>query len=75
MREKWELWQEMLEEVRSLTKREYFLTLAVCILSGILLGILFSPKKRMVIGSFNGNTDDMGINNCECDCEDDCFAE
>ena len=38
-----------------MSRREFLLTLAVCILGGMVFGMLFSPRKNMVIGSNNGN--------------------
>ncbi len=80
MQEKWNELQTVLEEMKTIKKREYFLTLAVCILSGLVLGMLLSPKKRVMIGSNNGNNnvgtvsggfDDDGCcgDDCCCDCE------
>ncbi len=54
-----------LDEEKVVSKREMLLTVTTCTLAGILLGIIFSPKKRTMIGShngcYNGNypTDDM----------------
>ena len=45
----------MLEEITTFSKREYMLTLAVCLLSGLVIGMLVSPNKRVMIGSHNGN--------------------
>lgn len=36
-------------------KRELFLGVTACTLTGILIGILVSPKKALTIGSYNGN--------------------
>ena len=55
MQEKWETFKASLTDVTSMSKREFLLTIAVCILGGIVFGMLFSPKKTMVIGSNNGN--------------------
>lgn len=55
MKEKWSIFKESLSDVTMMTKREFLLTLAVCILGGIVFGVFFSPKKSMVIGSNNGN--------------------
>ncbi len=55
MKEKWETFKASLTDVTSMSKREFLLTIAVCILGGIVFGMLFSPKKTMVIGSNNGN--------------------
>ena len=38
-----------------MSKREFWLIAAVCLLGGIVLGMLCSPKKSLVIGSNNGN--------------------
>ena len=43
-----------LDEEKVVSKREMLLTVTTCTLAGILLGILVSPKKRMMIGSHNG---------------------
>lgn len=40
----------------SISKREFFLTTAVCMLFGIVLGMLGSPRKTQIIGSNNGNS-------------------
>ena len=71
MKEKWELFRATLSDEKTITKREFLLTLTVCALGGILLGILFSPKKRMVIGCNNGNYSGKA-DGCGCgDFEDD----
>ena len=49
-----EFFQNIPEEL-CISKCDFFLTIAVCVLSGILFGFLFSPKKTVVIGSNNGN--------------------
>ena len=43
-----------LDEEKVVSKRKMLLTVTTCTLAGILLGILVSPKKRMMIGSHNG---------------------
>ncbi|GFI18581.1 MAG: hypothetical protein HFI43_03990 [Lachnospiraceae bacterium] len=55
MKEKWETFKASLPETTSMSRREFLLTLAVCILGGMVFGMLFSPRKNMVIGSNNGN--------------------
>ncbi len=55
MKEKWNTFKESLTDVMMMSKKEFLLTAAVCVLSGIVFGIFFSPKKSMVIGSNNGN--------------------
>lgn len=55
MKEKWEDFKTSLTDVTSMSKKEFLLTITVCILGGIVFGLLFSPRKTMVIGSNNGN--------------------
>ncbi len=55
MQERWKELQELLEEMTTMKKREYFLIMAVCVLSGLIVGMFLSPKKMMMIGSNNGN--------------------
>ena len=45
MQERWNELQDILEELKTMKKREYMLTLAVCVLSGLVVGMLISPKK------------------------------
>lgn len=77
MQEKWNELQTILEEMKTMKKREYFLTLAVCVLSGLVIGIMMSPKKRVMIGSNNGNNNGNGNGSdsledfCDWDEEDD----
>lgn len=68
MKEKWELFKESLTETTSISKREFLLTIAVCILGGIVFGLLFSPRKNTMIGSNNGNNsgNNSGSNNGNC---------
>lgn len=55
MRNKIACFKESLKSDVVINKKEFLLTLAVCILGGILLGIIMTPKKEVTIGSFNGN--------------------
>lgn len=59
MREKIEVTLDELEtlmsEKKTITKKEACLTLMAAFLSGMVLGIFLSPKKRVMIGSNNGN--------------------
>ena len=55
MKEKWETLKETMEETTSMSKKELWLIVAVCVLGGIVFGILTSPRKTLVIGSNNGN--------------------
>lgn len=59
--------KESLSDDVVFVKREYLLTLAVCILGGILFGMIVTPKKALTIGSFNG----CGWNALDDDDEDD----
>lgn len=43
-----------LSETTTITKRELLLVTAVCGLGGLVLGMLCSPKKKVMIGSHNG---------------------
>ena len=61
MKEKWELFKVTLQETKSMTKKEFLLITSVCILGGMVVGMLISPRKSMVIGSHNGNNN--GSNN------------
>lgn len=55
MKEKWETFKETMEETTSMSKKELWLIAAVCVLGGIVFGMLCSPRKSVVIGSNNGN--------------------
>ena len=55
MKEKWELFKVSLTENKTMSKKEWLLTLAVCVLGGIVFGMLVSPRKNVTIGSNNGN--------------------
>ncbi|MCI8326892.1 MAG: hypothetical protein HFI37_03850 [Lachnospiraceae bacterium] len=46
---------EELTEMTTMTKKEYFLTVTTCLLGGIVLGMLCSPRKYVKIGSENGS--------------------
>ena len=61
MKEKWELFKESLTETTFMSKREFLLTIAVCILGGIVFGLMFSPRRQFMIASNNGNNN--GNNN------------
>ena len=63
MKEKWELFKVTLTETKTMTKKEWLLTLAVCILSGIVFGMLVSPRKQVTIGSHNGSNNQDNNNN------------
>ena len=65
MKEKWSTFKESLSDVTAMTKREYLLTLAVCILGGIVFGMLFSPRKQITIGCNNGNNNRGSLDSTE----------
>lgn len=65
MKEKWDLWKESLTEIMSVSKREFLLMTAACILGGAVFGLMFSPRKYVMIGSCNGS------NNGETDRQED----
>lgn len=58
MKEKWNEFKESLTENVSMSRKEFLLVMAVCMLAGIVLGMVFAPKRTFQIGSNNGN------NNC-----------
>lgn len=70
MKEKWQEFQTILEELTTVKRREYLLMLAVCVLSGLVIGMLISPKKRVLIGSNNGNNVNSNLNDPPQECED-----
>ncbi len=45
-------WKE-LDETVSVNKRELTLGIAACTLAGVVLGMLFSPRKDQTFGSYN----------------------
>ncbi len=73
MKEKWKEWTKTLSDSQIMSKREFLLTIAVCVLGGIVFGMLCSPKKSIVIGSNNGNNS----GNCAQDdnADEDCLEE
>ena len=71
MKEKWGLFKMSLAETKTMTKKEWLLTIAVFALSGIVLGMLISPRKNTTIGSNNGNNNNVNPaddDECECEC-------
>ena len=62
MRKKYELLMNQINEGKY-TGREILLAGAVLFLTGMLLGIIFSPRKYQVIGSNNGNGNGNGSGN------------
>lgn len=55
MKEKWKLFQESLTDGIAVSKREFLLITAVCVLGGMVFGLMFSPRKHVMIGSCNGS--------------------
>ncbi len=55
MKEKWNVFVASLDETTVMSKQSFLLTTLVCLLGGLVLGMLFSPRKTVVIGSNNGN--------------------
>ncbi len=73
MKEKWKEWTASLTDPQIMSKKEFLLTVAVCVLGGIVFGMLFSPKKTTVIGSNNGNN--SGNYAKDANQEEDCREE
>jgi len=55
MKEKWKIFKTSLTETKVMTKKEFLLVVTVCVLGGIVVGMLTSPRKNVTIGSNNGN--------------------
>ena len=62
MRKKYELLMNQINEGKY-TGREILLAGAVLFLTGMLLGIIFSPRKQQGIGRNNGNGNGSGNGN------------
>ena len=60
MKEKWEEFRASLTDIVMISKKEFWLTMTVCALGGIVLGMLISPRKYTTIGSNNGNNSGNG---------------
>ncbi|MBD5396510.1 MAG: hypothetical protein HDR71_20095 [Lachnospiraceae bacterium] len=60
MKQKWNDFKESLTDIMEMSKKEFWLTMAVCILGGIVFGIFLSPKKSVTIASNNGNNNGNG---------------
>lgn len=63
MKEKWEIFKATLTEEKTMTKKELLLTMAVCVLGGLVVGMLTSPRKHVNIGSNNGSNNQDNNNN------------
>ncbi len=57
-----------LDGTTEISRRELFLEIAVCVLAGILVGMIFTPKKTVTIGSNNSGN---GCNNGGGSAEDE----
>ena len=60
MKQKWNDFKESLTDIMEMSKKEFWLTMAVCILGGIVFGIFLSTKKSVTIASNNGNNNGNG---------------
>lgn len=65
-----------LDDTTIISKRELFLEIVSVALAGLVLGMIFTPKKTVTIGSNNGgksyNCGNNGCDGCEdCDGEDE----
>ncbi|MCI7130607.1 MAG: hypothetical protein MSA09_08695 [Lachnospiraceae bacterium] len=59
-----------LDETTIVSKRELFLEIVAVALTGLVLGMIFTPKKTVTIGSNNsGNGCNCGNSGCD-GCED-----
>lgn len=72
MKEKWNELEELFAGESEVTAREFCLTVAAAFLLGIVLGMFFSPKKHVTIGSNNGSNN---IVPCDDDRDDECEEE
>lgn len=52
---KLKLFWESLDGMTDVSKRELFLGLLSCVLTGFVLGMMLCPKKTSIIASNNGN--------------------
>lgn len=68
MKENWENFKGTLSDITMMSKREFLLTMAVCLLGGMVFGMFFSPRKSTVFGSNNGNNSgNISKNDCDAD--------
>ena len=63
MKEKWEIFKATLTEQKTMTKKEFLLIVAVCVLGGLVKGMLSSTRKQVTIGSHNGSNNQDNNNN------------
>lgn len=57
-------WVKSLPEEVTLTKMDLVLTIGIGVLSGIIIGILTSPKGDRTMGCNNGNTENFYNSDC-----------
>ncbi|MCI8390867.1 MAG: hypothetical protein HFI35_09355 [Roseburia sp.] len=48
-------WMDRLPETVTVTRREGMLAMLVCLLAGIIVGMICSPRKNVMMGSYNGH--------------------
>ncbi len=63
MKEKWELFKVSLSDTKTMSKKEFLLIMAVCLLGGLIIGMFTSPRKNVSIGSHNGSNNQDNNNN------------
>lgn len=62
----------VLAEKDNNSKVNCVLSLLVALLSGVIIGMLISPRKNVTIASNNGNSGISGAGDDDCCCDDDC---
>lgn len=55
MKEKWDELEALFKEDGEVTTREFCLIIIIAFLAGVVLGMFFSPKKHVTIGSNNAS--------------------
>ena len=67
---------ETLTEETTMSKKEYVLTMTTCLLGGLVIGMLCSPRKYTKIGCENGrNNSNNRVSNDEAKRQKDCKKE
>lgn len=67
---------ETLTEETTMNKKEYVLTMTTCLLGGLVIGMLCSPRKYTKIGCENGsNNSNNRVSNDEANRQKDCKKE
>lgn len=65
-----------LTEETTMSKKEYVLTMTTCLLGGLVIGMLCSPRKYTKIGCENGsNNSNNRVSNDEAKRQKDCKKE